>query len=283
MIYTLMLMFLLSQGFSRVYYYCGSNGYCFQINEFTYSSGGFGYSVTYVGMCSGGPFVFQFQVASPQDPITGSLPEGPISAYITFASAPGSGYVPTTGDISEATASLAAPGGVVTVWLNPERINWLWAKTFAQQQNQSIFALTLKGIPYHDVMSFDLWSVKQDVAQVQLISQLSGRVDWSATLPLDEGRNQKTNIDFGGLTAKAKALQGIKCRGCIAGAKRTSKRTPTTRSLCISGSIPRQATASALCGGREASKQSLRALTKAIRWYWTIRSCSMRKTKRSCR
>lgn len=198
MIYTLMLMFLVSQAFSRVYYYCGSNGYCFQVNEFTYSNGSFGYSVTYVGMCTGGPFVFQAVVAGPQDPITGTLSEGTAGAYATFASAPGSDYTPTSGDVSEATASLA--GGLVTIWLNPERISWFWAKTFAQQQNQSIFALTLKGTPYHDGMNFDLWSVKQDVAQVQLINQLSGRVDWSASLPLEEGRNQKTNIDYGGVT-----------------------------------------------------------------------------------
>lgn len=200
MIYTLMLLFLMSKAFPAVYYYCGGNGYCFQINEFTYSNGNFGYSVTYVGMCSGGPFVFQLLVASPQDPITGSLPEGPASTYATFGSAPGSGYVPNTGDITDATASLTAPGGVATVWLNPERINWLWAKTFALQQNQSVFALTLKGMPYHGSMNFDLWSVKQDVVQVQLINQLSGRIDWSTLMPLDEGRNQKTNIDFGGLT-----------------------------------------------------------------------------------
>jgi hypothetical protein len=195
----LFLCFLASQSFARMYYYCGANGYCFQVNEFTYVNGNFGYSVTYVGMCSGGPFVYNCTVLSPQDPGTLNTDEGSGNVYTSFSNAPDNNYQITQNDIDVATKA-ASSGTVKTVWLNPDKINWSWAQTFAMQQGQSVFALTLNGVPFHGTMSFDVWSVVSQNVQISLINQISGRIDWTSSLSLSEAKNQKRDISYGNLT-----------------------------------------------------------------------------------
>lgn len=195
----LFLCFLTSQSFAapRSYYYCGSGGYCFLINEWTNSDGSFGYSVSYVGMCSGGPFVYNILLLSPQDPATQNSPEGNSSVYTTFSAVPGGSYTPTASDISEAEAYLSHNSAV---WVNPEKVNWSYVQAFATNNNTSIFALTVNGNPVHGILSFDLWSLNDQNVRVSLVNTMTGATDWSSPVALKAGKNLERNISVGPLT-----------------------------------------------------------------------------------
>jgi hypothetical protein len=82
---------------------------------------------------------------------------------------------------------------------DPEIIHPNWAKSIAISNKLSVFTLKLKCHPFHDIIKFDIWSVKNQLVNLSISNQLNGNKVFSSEVNLIEGKNTIDNIQINSL------------------------------------------------------------------------------------